>query len=74
MTHRTPSRVAHVLDLQQRAEHARLSHRHWVLNARQGGSGSYGPAYCLEGAATWRRILAETLAALRGLRADLVAA
>jgi hypothetical protein len=47
------------------ADHARLSHAHWLRSARQGGSGSYGPAYCIEGAGTWRRRLGELLAQIR---------
>ena len=47
------------------AEHARLSHAHWLRSARQGGSGSYGPAYCIEGAGTWRRRLGALLAQIR---------
>ena len=37
------------------AEHARLSHAHWLGAARKGGAGKYGPAYCIEGAGIWRR-------------------
>jgi hypothetical protein len=47
------------------ADHARLSHTHWLRSARQGGSGNYGPAYCIEGAGTWRRRLGELLAQIR---------
>jgi hypothetical protein len=47
------------------ADHARLSHAHWLRSARQGGSGNYGPAYCIEGAANWRRRLGELLAQIR---------
>lgn len=47
------------------ADHARLSHAHWLRSARQGASGSYGPAYCIEGAGTWRRRLGELLAQIR---------
>jgi hypothetical protein len=47
------------------ADHARLSHAHWLRSARQGGSGSYGPAYCIEGAGTWHRRLGELLAQIR---------
>ena len=47
------------------AEHARMSHAYWLRNARQGGCGAYGPAYCLDGAGTWRRRLGELLAQLR---------
>lgn len=54
-----------IAQLESLAHHARMSHRHWVLTARQGGSGAYGAAYCLEGAATWRRRTAEILAQLR---------
>lgn len=51
-----------IVQLQSLADHARMSHRHWLLTARQG---SYSPAYCIEGAATWRRRLGELLAQLR---------
>lgn len=47
------------------ADHARLSHAHWLRSARQGSSGSYGPVYCIDGAATWRRRLGELLAQMR---------
>jgi len=47
------------------ADHARLSHEHWLRSARQGGSGSYSPAYCIEGAGTGRRRLGELLAQIR---------
>lgn len=51
-----------IAQLQSLAEHARMSHRHWLLTARQGG---YSLAYCIEGAATWRRRLGEILGQLR---------
>ncbi len=54
--------IAHLTGL---ADHARLSHAHWLRSARQGGSSSYGPAYCIEGAGTWRRRLGELLAKIR---------
>jgi hypothetical protein len=47
------------------AYHARLSHAHWLRSARQGGSGSYGSAYCIDGAGIWRRRLGELLAQIR---------
>jgi hypothetical protein len=47
------------------ADHARLSHAHWLRSARQGGSGNYGPAYCIEGAGIWRCRLGELLAQIR---------
>jgi hypothetical protein len=47
------------------AEHARMSHAYWLRSARQGGIGTYGPAYCIEGAANWRRRLGELLAEMR---------
>lgn len=47
------------------ADHARMSHAHWLRSARQGGSGDYGPAYCIEGAGAWRRRLGELLAQIR---------
>ena len=47
------------------ADHARLSHEHWLRSARQGGSGSYGPASGSEGAGTWRRRRAAIRAQLR---------
>jgi len=56
--------------LRSAAAHARLSHAHWLGCARRGGSGRYGPAYCLEGAAIWRRRLAELLAELRTVEAE----
>jgi hypothetical protein len=53
------------------AAHARLSHAYWLRNAKRGGiGGRYGRAYCLEGAAIWRRRLAEILADLRALKAE----
>jgi hypothetical protein len=42
-----------------------MSHAYWLRNARQGGLGVYGPAYCLAGAGIWRRRLGELLAQLR---------
>jgi hypothetical protein len=52
--------------LESLAAHARLSHRHWLTYARQGGiGGRYGTAYCLDGAAVWRRRLAEILAEIK---------
>jgi hypothetical protein len=47
------------------ADHARLSHAHWLRSARRGGSGNYRPAYCIEGAGIWRRRLGELLAQIR---------
>ena len=47
------------------AEHARLSHAHWLGAARKGGAGKYGPAYCIEGAGIWRRRLGELLTQIR---------
>jgi len=55
-------RIAHLKGL---AEHARMSHAYWLRNARQGGLGFYGPAYCIEGAGNWRRRLGELLAQIR---------
>lgn len=60
--------IANIQRLESLAAHARLSHRHWLTYARQGGS-CYGTAYCLDGAAVWRRRLAEILAELRALKA-----
>jgi len=54
-----------ITQLKGLADHARLSHAHWLRSARQGGSGKHGPAYCIEGAGTWRRRLAELLAQIR---------
>ena len=54
-----------IAQLQSLADHARMSHRHWLLSARQG---SYDLAYCIAGAATWRRRLAELLEQLRRRR------
>lgn len=56
------STITHLKGL---ADHARLSHAHWLRSARQGGSGNYGPAYCIEGAGIWRRRLGELLAQIR---------
>ena len=47
------------------AEHARLSHAHWLGAARKGGTGKYGPAYCIDGAGVWRRRLGELLTQIR---------
>jgi hypothetical protein len=47
------------------ADHARLSHAHWLREARKGGIGKYGPAYCIEGAGVWRRRLGELLMQIR---------
>lgn len=57
--------IATITHLKGLAEHARMSHAHWLRSARQGGSGSYGSAYCIEGAGTWRRRLGELLAQIR---------
>ncbi|MBS7789395.1 hypothetical protein KTR66_05285 [Roseococcus sp. SDR] len=54
-----------ITQLKGLADHARLSHAHWLRSARQGGSGSYGPAYCIEGAGNWRRRLGELLEQIR---------
>jgi hypothetical protein len=54
-----------ITHLKRLADHARLSHAHWLRNARQGGSGRYCPAYCIEGAGIWRRRLGELLAQIR---------
>ena len=47
------------------AEHARLSHAHWLGAARKGGTGKYGPAYCIDGVGVWRRRLGELLTQIR---------
>jgi hypothetical protein len=47
------------------ADHTRLSHAHWLREARKGGIGKYGPAYCIEGAGVWRRRLGELLMQIR---------
>ncbi len=47
------------------AEHARLSHAHWLGAARKGGAGKYGPAYCIDGAGVRRRRLGELLMQIR---------
>lgn len=44
---------------------ARLSHAHWIAAAAAGGSGRYPAAYCLDGAAVWRRVIAELKAEAR---------
>ena len=49
------------------AEHARLSHAHWLGAARKGGAGKYGPAYCIEGGGVWRRRLGELLTQIRSV-------
>ena len=51
--------------LQDLANHARLSHAHWLCAARKGGAAKYGPAYCIEGAGVWRRRLGELLTQIR---------
>jgi hypothetical protein len=51
------------------AEHARLSHAHWLGAARKGGTGKYGPAYCIDGAGVWRRRLGELLTQIRNAEA-----
>ena len=51
--------------LKDLANHARLSHAHWLGAARKGGAAKYGPAYCIEGAGVWRRRLGELLAQIR---------
>ncbi len=57
-----------IAELQGLAEHARLSHGYWLACARNGGNGRYGPAYCLDGAASWRRRYAELLTQIRAKR------
>jgi hypothetical protein len=57
--------------LQGLADHARRSHAHWLRSARQSGGGTYGPAYCIEGAGFWRRRLGELLAQIRAASAAL---
>jgi hypothetical protein len=57
--------TATITHLKGLADHARLSHAHWLRSARQGGSGRYGPAYCIEGAGIWRHRLGELLAQIR---------
>ena len=42
-----------------------LSHAHWLGAARKGGTGKYGPAYCIDGAGVWRRRLGELLTQIR---------
>lgn len=63
--------MATIAELRSLADHARLSHRHWLQTARNGGSGSYGPAYCLDGAARWRRRLADLLRQVRARQAAI---
>jgi hypothetical protein len=55
------------------AEHARKSHAYWLRCAREGGNGQYGRAYCLDGAATWRRRLGQLLAEIRARPDELAA-
>jgi hypothetical protein len=63
--------MTEIAKLKSAAAHAKLSHSYWLGNARRGGiGGRYGRAYCLEGAAIWRRRLAEILADLRALKAE----
>ena len=54
---------AHHAQLVRLAAHARLSWQHWFSHARATRLGlsddRYGGAYALDGAATWRRRLAE---------------
>jgi hypothetical protein len=60
-----------VKKLKSAVAHAQLSHAYWLSNARRGGiGGRYGRAYCIEGAAIWRRRLAELLAELRSIEAE----
>jgi len=54
-----------ITKLEGLADHARLSHAHWLREARKGGIGKYGPAYCIEGAGVWRRRLGELLMQIR---------
>ena len=54
-----------IAKLKDRADHARLSHAHWLGAARKGGTGKYGPAYCIDGAGVWRRRLGELLTQIR---------
>jgi hypothetical protein len=55
------------------AAHARLSWQHWFVRARATRLGlsddRYGGAYALDGAATWRRRLAELKAQIRAIEA-----
>jgi hypothetical protein len=60
-----------IMDVRALAAHARRSHAYYLKAARLGGiGGRYGRAYCLQGAAIWRRRLAEVLAELRALEAE----
>lgn len=47
------------------ADHARLSHAHWLRSARHCGNGNHGSAYHIEGAGTWRSRLGDLLAQIR---------
>ena len=54
-----------IAKLKDLADHARLSQAHWLGAARKGGTGKYGPAYCIDGAGVWRRRLGELLTQIR---------
>jgi hypothetical protein len=62
---KTMQQLDTITKLKGLADHARLSHAHWLREARKGGIGKYGPAYCIEGAGVWRRRLGELLAQMR---------
>jgi hypothetical protein len=62
---KTMQQLDSITKLEGLADHARLSHAHWLREARKGGIGKYGPAYCIEGAGVWRRRLGELLTQIR---------
>jgi hypothetical protein len=62
---KTMQQLDSITKLKGLADHARLSHAHWLREARKGGIGKYGPAYCIEGAGVWRRRLGELLTQVR---------
>jgi hypothetical protein len=62
---KTMQQLDTITKLKGLANHARLSHAHWLREARKGGIGKYGPAYCIEGAGVWRRRHGELLTQIR---------
>ena len=69
---RTEKQISHLVGL---LEHAKLSHRHWLGEARKTRLGlsdnRYGGHYAIDGAGNWRRRAAELLAQLRPLQQQL---
>jgi hypothetical protein len=56
-----------VKQIKDLASYAKEQHAYWIARARKGGP---RVPYCLEGAAEWRRQLADLLAELRALKAE----